>query len=200
MNPLFPAATEAQDFFRENGWDFCLIGGITVMRWSAHRVTKDIDVALSAPYGGEVAVIETIYQRFPARYSDSRELSFRNRVVQFDAANGIGIDIALGKSRRLLRVVARASEWEVEGHRLLTCSAEDLVINKALAGRDKDWEDVEAVIAAQGAALDGDLVMREFTPVVRQGHHLTDPLGQLQRGDHLESVARLEGLLRAVDR
>lgn len=196
MNPLFAGAAEVQDYCRERGWGFCIIGGLVVLRWSGHRETKDVDLLIVTPFGEEAAIIDGLYERFEARFDDPREKSLHNRVVQFTTSNGCTIDGALGNSRRLLRIVSRASLWEVDGFQLLTCSAEDLVVNKALSGRPKDWSDVEEIVAKQGAALDTDLVMREFAPVLRQGHHLTDPLAQLQRDNHHEAMGVLEKLLR----
>ena len=49
---------------------------------------------------------------------------------------------------------------------LLTCSAEDLVVLKAFAGRDKDWLDIEGVATRQGKALDERLILREIGPLL----------------------------------
>jgi hypothetical protein len=195
MNPLFACAAEVQEYCRSRDWGFCIVGGIVVMRWSGHRTTKDVDLVIVTPFGEEATLIDGLYGRFEAAFEDSREVSARTRVLKFITSNGVMADVALGRSRRLLRMVARASLWEVEGGQLLTCSAEDLIVNKALSGRPKDWADVEEVIARQGSALDADLVMREFIPVLQQSHHLADPLAQLQRNDHDEAIELLEKLL-----
>jgi hypothetical protein len=65
------------------------------------------------------------------------------------------------------RAVARASPFDIgEGCSLLTCSAEDLVVLKAFAGRDKDWLDIEGVVVRQGARLNRALVWRELEPLL----------------------------------
>jgi hypothetical protein len=195
MNPLFDAAEEVQDYCRSRDWGFCLVGGIPVMRWSGHRATKDVDLVIVTPFGEENTMIEGFYGRFEPRFEDCWEFSARTRVVKFITSNGNTVDLALGRSRRLLRLIARASVWNIEGSQLLTCSAEDLIVNKALAGRPHDWVDIEAVIAQQGSALDRDLVMREFIPVLQQSHHLTDPLAQLQRNQQGDVIGLLENFL-----
>ncbi len=65
-------------------------------------------------------------------------------------------------------MVASATEFDVGGGRsLATCSAEDLVVLKAFAGRDKDWLDIEGVIMRQGNALDRGLVWQELEPLLQ---------------------------------
>ena len=65
------------------------------------------------------------------------------------------------------RVVARSSAFAFEPDvSLVTCSAEDLVILKAFAGRVQDWMDVEGIIVRQGARLDRALVLEELRPLL----------------------------------
>ena len=47
------------------------------------------------------------------------------------------------------------------------CSAEDLIIHKALAGRPHDVLDLEGVVARQGAALDVPYVRRWLEELAR---------------------------------
>jgi len=195
LDRLFEAAAEVQEYCRSRDWQFCLVGGLVVMRWSGHRVTKDVDLVIVTPFGEEDTIIGGFYNRFEQRFDDCWEVSQRTLIVKFSASNGVGVDVALGRSRRLLRMIGRASSWHVDGHQLLTSSAEDLVVNKALSGRPHDWNDIREVVARQGTALNGELVMREFIPVLQQSHHLTDPLAQLQRNDHHEAIGLLENYL-----
>src|SRR5258705_3121829 len=69
------------------------------------------------------------------------------------------------RSRRT-RSVGRASDFEFyPGMLLRTCSAEDLIVMKAFAGRDQDWGDVKGIIARQGRALDWPLILSELCPL-----------------------------------
>jgi len=53
------------------------------------------------------------------------------------------------------RAVQRASPFAIQGGvTLTTCSAEDLVVFKAFAGRDKDWLDIEGIALRQHRRLD----------------------------------------------
>lgn len=48
---------------------------------------------------------------------------------------------------------------------ITTCSAEDLVVHKAFAGRDKDWGDIRGIVARQ-LHLDQKLIWDELLPLL----------------------------------
>ena len=53
-----------------------------------------------------------------------------------------------------------------EKNRLRTCSAEDLVVHKVFAGRDRDWADVEQVLTRQHGKLNMKQVEEELWPLL----------------------------------
>ena len=64
------------------------------------------------------------------------------------------------------RSAERASFWRLpSGRGLRTCSAEDLIVHKAFAARERDWVDIEGVLLRQGA-LDIALIYEELSPLV----------------------------------
>ncbi len=50
MTPLFEAALELQSFFARRQWQFCLIGGIALLRWGEPRFTRDVDETARRPH------------------------------------------------------------------------------------------------------------------------------------------------------
>ena len=65
------------------------------------------------------------------------------------------------------RAVSRSSPFLVaEGISLLTCSAEDLIVFKAFAGRAQDWIDIEGIALRQHRRLDEGLIWQELTPLL----------------------------------
>jgi hypothetical protein len=165
MNPLFVAAVAVQDLCRERGWGFCFIGGLAVLRWGEPRLTRDIDLTILAGFGAEEGVVDGLLDRFEARIDDARQFALRNRVALLRAANGVPVDVALGALDFEQRAVDRATPWDVKEAQLLTCSAEDLIVHKAFAGRDRDWLDVEGIVIRQGKNIDRALVRRELAPL-----------------------------------
>ncbi|MEX0777594.1 MAG: hypothetical protein WD042_17960 [Phycisphaeraceae bacterium] len=47
-----------------------------------------------------------------------------------------------------------------------TCSAEDLIVFKAFADRDRDWLDVKGVLIRQQGKLNFEQIERELAPLV----------------------------------
>jgi predicted nucleotidyltransferase len=48
---------------------------------------------------------------------------------------------------------------------LRTCSAEDLIVLKAFAGRGQDWVDVERIVVRQTGKLDWDYIRDQLRPL-----------------------------------
>lgn len=104
---------------------------------------------------------------FKPRNPDAREFALRNRVLLLRSSANVGIDVALGGLPFEERCVERASDWTFSRNLVLhTCSAEDLVILKAFAGRAQDWIDVETVLVRQRRALDWRLILGELKPLL----------------------------------
>jgi hypothetical protein len=167
MNPIHAAAVEIQDFARARAWRFCIIGALAVERWGEPRLTHDVDLTILTGFGGEEKYVDALLAAFEARRPDAREFALRHRVLLLVGGSGAPIDVSLGAMPFEERAVSRASPFHVAPDvELWTCSAEDLVVFKAFAGRAKDWLDVEGVVVRQGARLDQALVWRELTPLL----------------------------------
>ena len=167
MNAIFAAAREIQAFCRERDWRFCIIGGLAVQRWGEPRLTRDVDVTLLTGFGGESAFVDELLAGFAPRLSDAREFALRNRVVLVSSEQGVPIDIALGAMPFEEAAILRSTPYRVAPDlELTTCSAEDLVVFKAFAGRPRDWLDIEGIVTRHGESLDVPLVWRELLPLL----------------------------------
>ena len=167
MNPIFLAAREVQAFCQQRGWRFCFIGAVAVQRWGEPRLTLDVDLTLLTGFGQEERFVDPLLAGFRPRRPDARQFALRHRVVLLESASGIPLDIALGAMPFEERAVARATAFEIGGgESLLTCSAEDLVVFKAFAGRDKDWLDIEGLAQRQSGRLDETLIFGELEPLL----------------------------------
>ncbi len=166
MNPLFKAAREIQEFMQARDWRFCFIGGLAVIRWGEIRATQDIDATLLTGFGGEQRYVDELLQHFDARIADAEVFAMENRVALIAASNGVAIDISLGGIPFETEAVGRATLFDfAPGCSLLTCSAEDLVIFKAFADRDKDWADVHGILIRQSGRLDWPYMIRNLEPL-----------------------------------
>jgi hypothetical protein len=184
MNDIFAAAIEVEQVLRRAGFGFCFIGGLAVQRWGQPRMTADVDVTVITGFGGEEPYVDAILGALRGRISDAREFALRHRTLLVQAANGIHVDVALGAMPFEEHSVQRASAFQLaELGPVTTCCAEDLLVHKVFAGRDKDWLDVRGIVERQ-AHLDLALIWAELLPL-------------LELKEDATSEARLRALLAA---
>lgn len=149
MKLIFEAAVEIQQFIIDKGWTFCFIGGVALQRWGIPRLTNDVDLTLLTGFGSEDEFIDPILSRFEPRLTEAKEFALKTRVLLVRIGN-VGVDISLGAIAFEENSIARSSVWEVTPQiELRTCSAEDLIVHKAFAGRLQDWADIENVLSVQ---------------------------------------------------
>jgi hypothetical protein len=166
MNNVIAAALELQTVCQEQGWRFCFIGGIAVQRWSEPRFTNDADLTLLTGFGSEQAFIEPLLHRFAPRRPDAAEFALRNRVLLLKNGQGVGLDIALGAFPFETHTIERSSPFVFPtGQSLITCSAEDLMVHKCFANREKDWLDVDGILSRQWNKLNLKQVRMELKPL-----------------------------------
>jgi hypothetical protein len=140
---------------------------VALQRWGEPRFTADADLSVLVEPGEETRVANALLARLEARIDGAAEFATRSRVVLARSEQGVGLDIVLAGLPFEARVVERSTPWELgQGEHLRTCSAEDLVVMKVFAGRDKDWADVTSVLERRGGELDLALIRRELQPLL----------------------------------
>lgn len=150
----FEAAWEIHLFLGEHKIPYAVIGGLAVQYWGDPRFTRDVDITVLLPIG-EQEFYDMLADRFSFRVSNPSEFARQTRMVLLRASNGFEIDVSLGIPGYEEEVMRRAVDYEVEpGKFVKLCSAEDLVIHKAVAARPRDIEDIEGVVYRQGDKLD----------------------------------------------
>jgi hypothetical protein len=124
-------------------------------------------MTLLTAIGREEAFIDTLLGRFRARFENERAFSLRYRVLRLVSDEGIPLDVALGAIPFEERSIGRATPWFGSGPatHLITCTAEDLIVHKAFANRDRDWLDITAVVARQGRKLNSAQIWSELQPL-----------------------------------
>jgi hypothetical protein len=112
-------------------------------------------------------LVEALLARLPARIENAARFAEQSRVILARSQAGVGIDIVLAGLPFEARVVGRSSLWHIgEDQHLRTCSAEDLIVMKAFAGRDQDWADVTSILERQAERLDLTLIRKELQPLL----------------------------------
>ena len=166
MTEVIRAAAELQKLCLSQSWRFCFIGGVALQRWGEPRETVDVDLTLFTGYGTEEAFIQVLLQHFEARIPDAERFARDRRVLLLRSDTGVGLDLSLAGLAYEELMIERASDFEYPSNTTLrTCSAEDLIVLKAFAGRSQDWVDVEKVIIRQTGTLDWEYIFEQLTPL-----------------------------------
>ncbi|MBI2157763.1 MAG: hypothetical protein HYU26_12800 [Candidatus Rokubacteria bacterium] len=161
MNGQFEAAWKLHVFLTGHGIPYAIIGGIAVQRWGQPRLTRDVDLTILLRPGSEEAALRQIVAAFPARLEDAIAFALEHRVLPVDVPGCGEADISLGLPGYEEDVIARAVAYDLgDGRQVRLCSAEDLIVHKALAGRPQDVLDIEGIVARHGATLDVAYVRR----------------------------------------
>jgi hypothetical protein len=142
------------------------MGGLAVQYWGEPRLTRDVDVTAAVPLDGTEDFVRLIMSHFVSRVEDAVSFARQTRMILVKASNGCEIDISMSIPDYEDEVIRRAIDYELEqGKRVQLCSAEDLIIHKAVAGRPRDIEDIEGIVYRQGNSLDVEYIrlwLREF--------------------------------------
>lgn len=162
MNEQEAAAWEIHQFFQSLTLSYAVIGGLAVQWWGEPRVTKDVDLTVVAPLDQPSSVlVQQVLDHFPPRIENALDFARRSRVILITASNGCPVDISLGLPGYEEEVMQRVVEFELEpGKAIRVCSAEDLIIHKAIAGRPQDVRDVEGIVYRQRDKLDAATIRR----------------------------------------
>jgi hypothetical protein len=166
VNEVIQAAFELQSVCQAKGWRFCFIGGVALLRWGEPRETVDADLTLLTGFGGEATFVRVLLEHFEARIADAEAFAIERRVLLLRSRSGVGLDVSLGGLPYEELMIDRSSVYTYPPKiPLRTCSAEDLMVLKAFAGRGQDWVDIERIIVRQAGKLDWQYVTTQLRPL-----------------------------------
>jgi len=179
VNKVLQAAAELQNVCQSQGWQFCFIGGVALQRWGEPRETVDVDISLFARFGQEHEFSEVLLRHFEPRISNAAEFAQQQRVLLLRSSKGVGVDVALAGLPYEELMIQRSSYFDYPlGLSLRICSAEDLIVLKAFAGRSRDWADIEGVIVRQRGNLDWQYIREHLRPLaeLKEASEIIDQL------------------------
>jgi len=168
---LFQEAAELQKVLQKAGITFCFIGGVALQRWGEVRHTNDVDLTIFCELGDEGHVFEVLDSYLKSRVEDPNEVFRLGRMYLGQSPNGKQVDISIGFTPYERRIMDRSAEMDYGlDVPLRICSALDLTVMKTVAGRLRDWADIERIIQRSGDAMDWDLVFTELLPLLSMAH------------------------------
>ncbi len=166
MLDLVQAAAKLQSELDALGLPNCVIGGLALQAWGEVRLTRDADFTVLTRFIDEEAKVGAILALVTPRRPDALAFGLQNRVLLGFVDGDISVDIGIGGFDYEEKIVERSIEVELAPSVWLRiCSAEDLIVMKAFAGRDQDWTDIKGIIARQ-KSLNWPQIERELPPLL----------------------------------
>jgi len=148
---LEPSLCTVISFLENRGYRYAIIGGVALPQWGVVRATHDIDIKVLVPDTDYPAVRAELRATFPNR---AREHAPENPFIVAVSVDNVIVDFLLALPGYEELIIERAVQRDLGGWSAWICSAEDLIIQKVVAGRGKDWQDVEALLIEQHSQLD----------------------------------------------
>ena len=142
---------EVVTFLEKQGYRYAIIGGIALAQWGFVRTTQDVDVKVLVPDTNYAAVRSVLRAAFP---EPARTQLPQNPLIVSVSIWGVVVDFLLTLPGYEEQIIERAVARDLGGWSIQVCSAEDLIIQKVVAGRGRDWLDVEELLIAQHSRLD----------------------------------------------
>ncbi len=153
-----------------------LIGGVANSVWGQVRATRDADFKVSIGDQSLAEFRELVTRRFPRRATSIPVHQQSPHVIHVWAAPGIAVDFLISVFDYERQAIERAATTMIEDVAVRVCTAEDLIVHKAIANREQDWIDIQGVLIRQHGKLDQGYIMhwlREFTEELESPEILT---------------------------
>jgi len=156
------AKTEAlrnlKSFFEEHGIAYMVIGGLANAVWGEPRFTYDADLKVALRGLSIAEFAKLVGERFEFRRDDAIRFAQQTYVLLIQV-DEVPADLSIGVLPYEIQAIERAREIDIEGVRLPVCTAEDLIIHKAISEREKDWLDIEGILLRQRDKLDQKYIL-----------------------------------------
>jgi hypothetical protein len=146
-----PPLRKAIAFLERHGYRYAVIGGVALAHWGIVRATYDVDLRVYVPDFDLDRIRSEIRLAFPER---ARPHAPDNAFIVAVNIDGVIVDFLLALPGYEGNIVEHATQADFGGWSVWVCSAEDLIIQKVVAGRSKDWPDVEGLLIEQWDNLD----------------------------------------------
>lgn len=167
------ALQKAIAFLEDEGYRYAIIGGIAVAQWGFPRATNDVDLKVLVPNMDYAGVRAALLSKFPER---ARPNAPENPFIVAVTIDKVIVDFLLTLPGYEEQIIERATRRDLGGISAWVCSIEDLIIQKVVAGREKDWLDLEALLLEQLGKLDETFVIKwleQFAEALEKPEFLT---------------------------
>lgn len=160
LSPFAAALADLKDALAELRVDWYVFGAQAALIYGAARVTADVDVTVRLGKVTPARLATTLKRHgFDLRVDDPAFVRTTRVLPVLHARTSVPADLVLAGPGLEDAFLERAVVHALGGVTVPVARAEDLIVMKILAGRDKDFEDVAAILAARGPELDANGIL-----------------------------------------
>ncbi len=136
------------------GHDYALIGAAARNAWAPPRATTDVDLSLAASASAIAALDSPLqslgYVRVRQQQVDPSDPL--PDIIVFRAPRQPQLDVLMAKTPFEREALARAVPCQIAGEAVPVATPEDLIVYKLIADRERDRDDIRAVVRTQSRA------------------------------------------------
>jgi len=154
VNRLEAALVDVVGFLDAQRVPYAVIGGFANLHWGRPRLTQDLDLKISLEESAWAVFTSDVGKHFELLPSQPLEMLRDLRVLPIATRAGVRVDLIVAGLPYEESAIQRAVSLDVAETSVRLCTAEDLVLHKIVSDRSRDRDDVEGIIARQGARLD----------------------------------------------
>jgi len=171
-NALIEALHTATAWLEGRDIPYMVFGGIANSLYGNPRQTFDIDIKISLPPDiRPESFLEALGREATILPEDPRGFLNETSVIPVEMG-GVRVDMVLATLPFEMEAIQRSRPVDVFGRPVRVCLPEDLVIQKAVSNREKDWMDIHEIIRLQRDAMDREYVLKHCGDLA---HFLSDP-------------------------
>lgn len=178
----------AISFLEDHNYQYAVIGGIALAQWGVVRATLDVDIKVIVPNTDYTALRGVLRTAFP---SQARGHLPQNPFIVAVTIDDVIVDFLLALPGYEELIIENSVQRDFGGWSARICSAEDLIIQKVVAGREKDWSDVESLLIEQYDKLDRIYIqdwLSQFAEALEQPKLLTKYLQLAQKIKDIQDI------------
>jgi len=181
MNQLIKALQIVIPWLEDHDISYMVFGGVANSFYGRPRQTFDIDIKISLNLDEELSRFLHDIKKIGTIIPENPFQFIKETMVCPVEVHDTKIDFVIAGLPFEKEAVQRSIRQEIFGISMKVCQVEDLIIQKAISTRDKDWEDIEGIISTQ-ETLDWSYINR----------HAKELSGFLNNSDILNRLTRLK--------
>ena len=153
-NPLLKALASIRDLLELMNVPYMIFGGIANSIYGNPRLTLDIDIKFILEEKNDlVPFLDGLGKLGKILPADPIEFVSETNVIPVDI-DTVRVDLVLAELPFEKDAIHRSRSIDFFGIKINVCTPEDMIIQKAVSTREKDWADIQYIIENRGKDLD----------------------------------------------